>query len=293
MKFMLIQWIEDPPKWDVLSTNSIINGFCETGSICDVSYKEETKIKTKAKILNIGTRSAMLKQLYSVEKSQSNRNRPREDTELRRGQHQKNRNRTLSESDSSEEIDEPSRDAATEATRNEVGCNEQILAELKEIKSVLVNILELVKNGCTPVITAPVHTLVVTPPVLASDMPAPESTSVVPAPSSGDFKKVRIGPNTIISAEDFAHVKWLDPKKATKDLLMAVFGRRTLATHCYTGKCSNAFKGKPAKPQLVPQNVSDIIRYIKNKFNVEGTLIKKAISQKCADECKRSKRNQN
>ncbi len=49
---MLIQWIEDPPAWDVLPTSKIINGCCEiVGHICDVSYKEES---SPAKILNIG-----------------------------------------------------------------------------------------------------------------------------------------------------------------------------------------------------------------------------------------------
>ncbi|XP_056120634.1 protein insensitive-like [Rhinichthys klamathensis goyatoka] len=149
--------------------------------------------------------------------------------------------------------------------------------------------------------TAPAHTL----PGCTSDLPAPESSPVVPAPSSllplhvketrsnNDCKKVRIGPNTSIGAEQFGHMKWTDAKKATKDLLVAVFGRATLATHCYTGKSSNAFKDKEAKPQLEAQKVSDIIGYIKNKFNIEASIIKKAISQKCADECKMSKRRHN
>ncbi|KAK7156847.1 hypothetical protein R3I94_006786 [Phoxinus phoxinus] len=149
--------------------------------------------------------------------------------------------------------------------------------------------------------TEPVQTL----PGPTSDLPAPESSAVVPAPSSllplrlketrsiDDCKKVRIGPNTSIGAEQFGHMKWTDAKKAAKDLLVAVFGRATLATHCYTGKRSNAFKDKEAKPQLEAQKVSDIISYIKNKFNIEASIIKKAISQKCADECKMSKRRHN
>ena len=71
--------------------------------------------------------------------------------------------------------------------------------------------------------------------------------------------QVRIGPNTSIGAEQFGHMKWTDAKKAAKDLLVAVFGRATLATHCYTGTSSNAFKDKEAKPQLEAQKVSDII----------------------------------
>ncbi|CAM4572459.1 unnamed protein product [Leuciscus chuanchicus] len=121
------------------------------------------------------------------------------------------------------------------------------------------------RKGCTPLMTAPVQPL----PGPTSDLPAPESSPVVPAPSSllpvnetrsnNDCKKVRIGPNTSIGAEQFGHMKWTDAKKAAKDLLVAVFGRATLATHCYTGKSSNAFKDKEAKPQLEAQKVSDII----------------------------------
>lgn len=51
MRFMLIQWIEDPPKWDVLPTNKVISGRCEIGCVCDVAYEEES---SPAKILNIG-----------------------------------------------------------------------------------------------------------------------------------------------------------------------------------------------------------------------------------------------
>lgn len=51
MKFMLIQWIEDPPTWDVLPIDKIVNGCCEIGGICDVSYNEES---SPAKNLNIG-----------------------------------------------------------------------------------------------------------------------------------------------------------------------------------------------------------------------------------------------
>jgi len=57
MRFMLIQWIEDPPTWDVLSTDKIINGKCEIGGVCDVQYEEKS---SPAKILDIG------KYVYSV-----------------------------------------------------------------------------------------------------------------------------------------------------------------------------------------------------------------------------------
>ncbi|XP_056596691.1 uncharacterized protein LOC130414707 [Triplophysa dalaica] len=274
----------------------------------------------------------MMKQLYCVERDGQARNRPQQDEEVGRGQRKKYR-RIQSDSESSEEFQsvekqvsakkiqairarsfleqykadkESSKDAATSKTAtsgNESELNEQILGELKEIKSVLVETLTLLKNGCTPLLTAPVTSSLVTPPEPASDLLAQESSPVLPAPraclqplhvkdtrSIGDCKKVRIGPNTSITAEQFGHVKWTDAKKATKDLLISVFGRRILATHCYTGKCSNAFKNKDAKPQLDPEKVSDIISYIKSKFNTEVSVIKKAISEKCSDECKLSKR---
>ncbi|RXN32652.1 chymotrypsin-like protease CTRL-1 [Labeo rohita] len=71
--------------------------------------------------------------------------------------------------------------------------------------------------------------------------------------------QVRIGPNSSITTEQYAHVKWTDPRKATKDLLTAVFGRITLSTHCYTGRYSSAFKDKTLKPPLESEKVSDII----------------------------------
>ncbi|XP_077091516.1 uncharacterized protein LOC143742518 [Siphateles boraxobius] len=106
MRFMLIQWIEDHPTWDVLPTEKIINGRCEIGGVCDVQYKEES---SPAKILNIGTRSAMLKQLHSIEKNQSiKKSRPEGNEELRRGQGQKY-SRILSESESTEEYESVSK----------------------------------------------------------------------------------------------------------------------------------------------------------------------------------------
>ncbi|KAI7790351.1 putative general transcription factor 3C polypeptide 1-like, partial [Triplophysa rosa] len=79
-KFMLIQWIEDPPTWDVLPVDKIVNGHCEIG----------------------GPRSAMMKQLYCAERDSQARNIPQQD-EVGRGQHKKYR-RILSDSESSEEF---------------------------------------------------------------------------------------------------------------------------------------------------------------------------------------------
>ncbi|KAG5269535.1 hypothetical protein AALO_G00203100 [Alosa alosa] len=58
----------------------------------------------------------------------------------------------------------------------------------------------------------------------------------------------------------------------------------------YTGKQSNAFRTKAAKPQLNPVKVSDIINYITKRFGVDQLEVKKAISEKCADQEKMEKR---
>lgn len=73
----------------------------------------------------------------------------------------------------------------------------------------------------------------------------------------------------MISASQFSNIKWGDPKKATRELCVAVFGRQVLRTHSLTGKTSNAFRHKEAKPQLDPDKVADIIG--KPKFR-EGFL---------------------
>lgn len=70
---------------------------------------------------------------------------------------------------------------------------------------------------------------------------------------------MHIGPSTAITQQQFTGIKWGDPQKAAKDLLLAVFGRAVLRTHSYTGRQSNAFADKPAKPQLNVANVSDVI----------------------------------
>lgn len=53
-------------------------------------------------------------------------------------------------------------------------------------------------------------------------------------------------------------IDWTDPRKATKRLALAVFGRETLATHSLTGSMCNAHAGKIAKPALDAMAVDDI-----------------------------------
>ncbi|KAJ8249264.1 hypothetical protein GJAV_G00232940 [Gymnothorax javanicus] len=65
MAYILVQWIEDPPSWDVLPAKKNANGNCTVNSICDISYKDET---SPAKILQIGSRSTPLKDLETLER---------------------------------------------------------------------------------------------------------------------------------------------------------------------------------------------------------------------------------
>ncbi|KAJ8273301.1 hypothetical protein GJAV_G00100000 [Gymnothorax javanicus] len=99
-----------------------------------------------------------------------------------------------------------------------------------------------------------------------------------------------IGPNTTITLDQYAKIRWGDSKKATRECCIAVFGRQVLASHSVTGKSSNAFKGKEAKPPLDPVKLSDIIGYINAKTGLTKQEIKKIIAQKCADEEKLAKR---
>lgn len=51
-KFVLVRWIEHPPKWDVLPTKSIVGkGNLTVGSICKAKYG---KAVADVEILNIG-----------------------------------------------------------------------------------------------------------------------------------------------------------------------------------------------------------------------------------------------
>ncbi|XP_041920663.1 protein insensitive-like isoform X2 [Alosa sapidissima] len=123
----------------------------------------------------------------------------------------------------------------------------------------------------------------------APPAPTPPSASATTICSTNNTD-VHIGPSTSITQLQYGSVKWFNAKKATKDLLLAVFARSILASHSYTGKQSNAFRTKAAKPQLNPVKVSDIINYITKRFGVDQLEVKKAISEKCADQEKMEKR---
>ncbi|CAH2089138.1 unnamed protein product [Euphydryas editha] len=97
---------------------------------------------------------------------------------------------------------------------------------------------------------------------------------------------------TLIHKDKYRTVNWKSYSSATRTLLLAVFSRKILATHCLTGKCSPAFRNKPAKKCLDSKKVSDIIIEITNKFDVKENLVRSIITTKCADECKMFKMRQ-
>ncbi|CAG9788804.1 unnamed protein product [Diatraea saccharalis] len=91
---------------------------------------------------------------------------------------------------------------------------------------------------------------------------------------------------TFIHKEKFRKVKWTSYTIATRSLLLALFPRRTLATHSLTGKKSPAFQNKPAKMCLDPKKISDIIIEVMDRFDVKENLVRSIITTKCADESK-------
>ncbi|GBP77636.1 Protein insensitive [Eumeta japonica] len=91
---------------------------------------------------------------------------------------------------------------------------------------------------------------------------------------------------TLVPKEVYSKINWKSYTMATRKLLMAVFSRRTLATHSLTGKASPAFLSKPAKLCLDPEKVADIVMTVTANCHVKGSLVRSAITTKCADENK-------
>ncbi|XP_075152172.1 insensitive [Haematobia irritans] len=111
-----------------------------------------------------------------------------------------------------------------------------------------------------------------------------------------DYVMVSIGPNnTRIPAKVYEGMNWNSASIATRKLLMAIFDRKTLATHSMTGKPSPAFKdhGKPLKQMLDPMVIQDIIFAVTRKCNVSEKEVRNAITTKCADENKMMKLQMN
>ncbi|GBP30564.1 Protein insensitive [Eumeta japonica] len=91
---------------------------------------------------------------------------------------------------------------------------------------------------------------------------------------------------TFVPRHILEQIDWNSYTMATRKLLMALFPRRTLATHSLTGKSSPAFMNKPAKLCLDPQKVSDIVMTVTNNCRIKESLVRGAITTKCADENK-------
>ncbi|TMW51284.1 hypothetical protein DOY81_003670 [Sarcophaga bullata] len=107
---------------------------------------------------------------------------------------------------------------------------------------------------------------------------------------------ISLGPNnTRISAKVYETISWASASIATRKLLMAIFDRKTLATHSMTGKPSPAFKdhGKPLKQMLDPLVIADIIFTVTRKCKVSDKEVRNAITTKCADENKMMKLQMN
>ncbi|XP_022823079.1 early boundary activity protein 1-like [Spodoptera litura] len=94
---------------------------------------------------------------------------------------------------------------------------------------------------------------------------------------------------TQLHRDKFVKLKWDSYNAATRSLLVAVFGKETLATHSLTGKKSPKYPDRPPKECLDPTKVNDIIIEVTNNFAVTERSIKNIITTKCADECKMEK----
>lgn len=102
--------------------------------------------------------------------------------------------------------------------------------------------------------------------------------------------EVFIGGNkTQILRSVFENINWHNYSGATRKLLMTVFPRSVLATHTLTGKPNPAFRKNnisTKKMRLDPQKIADIIEIVTMKCHVSESLVRSAITTKCADENK-------
>lgn len=142
-------------------------------------------------------------------------------------------------------------------------------------------------NESSHIHTTPMQTLMCTPTLTGVGMEKRIDT---------DYVMVSIGPNNSrIPAKVYESMSWNSASIATRKLLMAIFDRKTLATHSMTGKPSPAFKdhGKPLKQMLDPLVIQDIIFAVTRKCNVSEKEVRNAITTKCADENKMMKLQMN
>ncbi|RZC42193.1 uncharacterized protein BDFB_009513, partial [Asbolus verrucosus] len=104
---------------------------------------------------------------------------------------------------------------------------------------------------------------------------------------------VQIGSGgTKVARHVYNSINWTNHSAATRKLLTALFSRNVLASHSLTGKPSPAFisSNKQTKMRLNPTIISDIIEVITRKCAVSESLVRNAITTKCADENKMYKK---
>ncbi|XP_048119131.1 uncharacterized protein LOC125307282 isoform X2 [Alosa alosa] len=336
--FMLIEWVRDPPTWDVLPVKKVIYGEIEVGNVCDVEYLEES---SPARIIELGSRNTLLKALGKLERDRAG-GPTTTSGPSGRGQREKRppapyspggttsdndecvpmkRKKKERESSSKKILMEYYAGLGKSSGDSDSATINSMSHQLDEIYNILIDMnhrisrLEkhIITNHKTPMPagasvpptvqhplaapTTPVHQPAPPAPVRQPGPPTPVRQPAPPPPSasatticSTNNTDVHIGLSTSITQHQYGSIKWFNAKKATKDLLLAVFGRSILASHSYTGKQSNAFRTKAAKPQLNPVKVGDIINYITKRFGVDQGEVKKAISEKCADQEKMEKR---
>ncbi|KAL3282687.1 hypothetical protein HHI36_005861 [Cryptolaemus montrouzieri] len=123
----------------------------------------------------------------------------------------------------------------------------------------------------------------------------------VPIPSVTPRESIKSGHNEVLLGAggttvprreyeklDFQRMKYTI---AVRRLLNLKFTKEELATHSQTGKESPAFIGvKARKPQLDPVRVGDIRLHVAKKYNIDTSLVNKAITVALADARKTKKR---
>uniref|UniRef100_A0A336LU01 CSON007952 protein n=1 Tax=Culicoides sonorensis TaxID=179676 RepID=A0A336LU01_CULSO len=108
--------------------------------------------------------------------------------------------------------------------------------------------------------------------------------------------QVTIGPNnTKIQGDVYKSIDWSSYKAATRKLLVTLFPREILATHSLTGRPSPAFhdRNRPAKDRLDQNIIGDIVYAVTRHCDVPESLVRTAITTKCADENKMSRQRSN
>ncbi|XP_063702292.1 uncharacterized protein LOC134832246 [Culicoides brevitarsis] len=106
---------------------------------------------------------------------------------------------------------------------------------------------------------------------------------------------VSIGPNrTKVPSGIYHAIDWGSYKAATRKLLVTLFPREVLATHSLTGRPSPAFhdRNRPAKDRLDQKIITDIVYSVTKHCDVPESLVRTAITTKCADENKMSRQRQ-